>query len=64
MRASSNVVDASVTRLFHKQLPADQVQLHWYDDLYHEIFNEVEREQVLDDLITWLDARVPAATPA
>ncbi|WP_241521057.1 alpha/beta hydrolase [Kineobactrum sediminis] len=31
--------------------------LHLYPGLYHEIFNEPEREQVLGDLCTWLQAR-------
>lgn len=33
-----------------------------YDGLYHEIFNEPERDQVLDDLIAWLSAHVEART--
>jgi lysophospholipase len=33
-----------------------------YRGLYHEILNEPEREQVLDDLCSWLSARV--AQPA
>lgn len=32
-----------------------------YTGLYHEIFNEPEREQVIDELLGWLGARVPAA---
>lgn len=31
------------------------VTAHYYDGLYHEIFNEPEQEQVLGDLIAWLD---------
>jgi lysophospholipase len=34
-----------------------------YDGLYHEIFNEPERDAVLSELSTWLRARV-SATPA
>jgi len=36
---------------------------HWdhttqlYDGLYHEVFNEPEKEQVLSDLVSWLDKR-------
>ncbi|WP_245669203.1 alpha/beta hydrolase [Nocardia speluncae] len=30
-----------------------------YDGLYHEIFNEPERDQVLADVVTWLTARLP-----
>jgi alpha-beta hydrolase superfamily lysophospholipase len=29
-----------------------------YPDLYHEVFNEPEREQVLDDVIAWIQARL------
>ena len=32
-----------------------------YDGLFHEILNEPERQQVLDDMADWLDARFPAA---
>jgi alpha-beta hydrolase superfamily lysophospholipase len=42
---------------------ADKIVLP-YDGLYHEIFNEPERETVLDDLCSWLAARVAAAGPA
>jgi alpha-beta hydrolase superfamily lysophospholipase len=32
-----------------------------YEGLFHEIMNEPEQEQVLDDLVGWLDAHLPAA---
>lgn len=32
-----------------------------YDGLFHEILNEPERQQVLDDIADWLDARFPGA---
>jgi lysophospholipase len=31
-----------------------------YDGLFHEILNEQERQQVLDDIADWLDERFPA----
>jgi lysophospholipase len=31
------------------------VTAHFYDGLYHEIFNEPERDAVLGDLVAWLD---------
>ena len=34
------------------------VTAHYYDGLYHEIFNEPEQARVLDDLVAWLDAVV------
>jgi acylglycerol lipase len=32
-----------------------------YDGLFHEILNEPERQQVVDDIADWLDERFPAA---
>ena len=31
------------------------VTSHYYEGLYHEIFNEPEQEQVIGDLVSWLD---------
>jgi alpha-beta hydrolase superfamily lysophospholipase len=34
------------------------VELKIYPGLYHEVFNEPEREQVLDDVVAWISARL------
>lgn len=34
------------------------VELKLYPGLYHEVFNEPEREQVLDDVVSWITARL------
>ncbi len=34
------------------------VELKEYTGLYHEVFNEPERNQVLDDVVSWITARV------
>ncbi|MGA3254629.1 MAG: lysophospholipase [Mycobacterium sp.] len=34
------------------------VQLKVYPGLYHEVFNEPERDQVLDDVVSWITARL------
>jgi alpha-beta hydrolase superfamily lysophospholipase len=34
------------------------VELKVYPGLYHEVFNEPERNQVLDDVVSWITARV------
>jgi alpha-beta hydrolase superfamily lysophospholipase len=31
--------------------------LRWWDGLHHELVNEPEREQVMDEIVAWLDAR-------
>lgn len=38
------------------------VTAHYYDGLYHEIFNEPEHDQVIDDLVAWLDRIVVTAS--
>jgi len=36
--------------------PVDKT-IHRYEGLYHEVFNEPERDRVIGDLLDWLDAR-------
>jgi alpha-beta hydrolase superfamily lysophospholipase len=56
---ADRLVDAAGAREFADALPAGVGTLHWYDDLYHEVFNEREpdRTQVLSDLRAWLGAQ-------
>ena len=35
----------------------------YYEDLYHEVLNEPEQDQVIGDLIGWLGATLPSSTP-
>ncbi len=37
---------------------SSDVELKEYPGLYHEVFNEPERDQVLDDVVSWIDARL------
>jgi len=52
------------SRRFADRAPAGRVTLHWYDELWHEVFNEraEDRARVLADLDAWLAARSPAFT--
>ena len=52
------LVDARAIRAFAAVAPPHLVTLHWYDGLYHELFNErePERTQVLDALSAWVSA--------
>lgn len=45
-------------RRFVDACGSDDKALKVYDGLYHELFNEPEKEQVLADVIAWLDAHV------
>ena len=44
-----------------RRIGSTEITARSYAGLYHEILNEPEREQVLDDICSWLAARV--ATP-
>ena len=37
---------------------SSDVELKVYPGLYHEVFNEPERNQVLDDVVSWISARL------
>ena len=37
---------------------SSDVELKEYPGLYHEVFNEPERDQVLDDVVSWINARL------
>ena len=43
------------SRNFHQAVGSEDKTLMLYPGLYHEIFNEPEREQVLADVSAWLD---------
>jgi alpha-beta hydrolase superfamily lysophospholipase len=54
------LVDPRGARELSAALPPGVGTLHWYDGLYHELFNEREpdRTLVLDDLAAWLEERL------
>jgi alpha-beta hydrolase superfamily lysophospholipase len=45
----------------HARVSSRDKTLKLYDGLYHEIYNEPERDRVLDDVVAWLDARFAVA---
>jgi acylglycerol lipase len=56
--SEDKLVPVAGSKLIHDTIGSPDKTLEIYDGLYHEIFNEPEREQVLDDLVAWLDAHV------
>ena len=52
-----HLVNAEATRSFFEKLTLNDKSLFMYDGLYHEIYNETEknRNKVLKDLATWLE---------
>jgi alpha-beta hydrolase superfamily lysophospholipase len=51
----------SGSELVAANIASQDLTVKRYDGLFHEILNEPEREQVLADLLAWLDAHLPAA---
>ena len=46
--------------MLNDRIGAPDKKLNTYDGLYHEILNEPEQDAVMDDLCSWLRARVRA----
>lgn len=51
---SDRVADPDTSQNFIAALGSNDKEMQWYDGLYHEIFNEVQKEDVFSDLETWL----------
>ncbi|MEA3068134.1 MAG: acylglycerol lipase, partial [Sphingomonadales bacterium] len=45
---------------FFDQAGSTDKTLKLYDGHYHDLLNDLGREQVFDDIIAWIDARLPA----
>jgi alpha-beta hydrolase superfamily lysophospholipase len=54
---SDRLVNPRGSRAFAAAAPPKVVTARCFDDLYHEIFNELDPEPVFDCLKQWLDAR-------
>jgi alpha-beta hydrolase superfamily lysophospholipase len=53
---SDRLVSPQGSKAFAAAAPPSVVQSHCFDAMYHEIFNDTERDQVLAVLQQWLDA--------
>lgn len=53
---SDRIVSAEASRQLHARASSSDKTLIIYDGLYHEIFNEPEKNKVLAEVIRWLDA--------
>jgi acylglycerol lipase len=48
---------AGARMVYEKAVSVDKT-LNVYDGLYHEIFNEPEKDTVIDDVVNWIEARI------
>jgi alpha-beta hydrolase superfamily lysophospholipase len=56
--SEDGLVDPSSAAFVSERAGSADKTLKVYPGLWHEIFNEPERERVLDDVVAWLDAHV------
>lgn len=59
MHGDSDVMTAPAgSQFLYDRVSSRDKTLKRYPGLYHEIFNEPERDSVIDDLLGWLDTRI------
>jgi lysophospholipase len=49
------LVDPEATRQFAREASPDTVEFVWWDGFYHEILNDLGREQVVAKIVDWLE---------
>lgn len=55
---TDKLVPVDGSRRLVRHVGGTDVELKVYPGLYHEVFNEPEREQVLDDVVSWIEDRL------
>jgi acylglycerol lipase len=58
---SDPVADPDRSRAVFERLGSPDKHLQVYPGLFHEVFNEVERARVVQDLLSWLNERAPSS---
>ncbi len=56
--SEDRLIDVGGSRQLVECVGSADVELKVYPGLYHEVFNEPERNQVLDDVVSWINARL------
>ena len=58
------LVDPEATRRFALEAAPERVDFVWWDGFFHEMLNDVGREQVLARIVTWLESPLRRASAA
>lgn len=56
--SDDKITDPKGSQLLYDGVSSTDKSIQYYEGLYHEIFNEPERKQVIADTIAWMDDRV------
>jgi alpha-beta hydrolase superfamily lysophospholipase len=57
-------IESRQVKAWFDRLAAEDRTFREYSEAYHLLWNDFDREAVLHDIMTWIDARVPATTNA
>lgn len=55
--SADRIIEPTGSRELYAAIPVTDKTLKWYEGLYHEIFNEPEKEVVMGDICAWLDSK-------
>ncbi len=55
---ADSLIPVEGSRRLVESVASEDVHLKVYPELYHEVFNEPERELVLDDVTSWIEAKL------
>ncbi|MCF7842981.1 MAG: lysophospholipase [Lentisphaeria bacterium] len=58
------IVEPEGSKLLFNKIQSEDKTLKAYDGFYHEILNDPEKQQVLDDMLQWLNDRLPVEKAA
>jgi alpha-beta hydrolase superfamily lysophospholipase len=56
--SEDKLVDVAGSELIYQLADVDDKQLKIYEGLYHELLNEPEQEQVMGDMLAWMEERL------
>lgn len=59
LAGDDRVVDTHRSLAFARSLPSDDIAVAVLDGYYHEVLNEVDRAAPMDDIVGWLEDRLP-----
>lgn len=52
------IVPKEISYNLYNAISSSDKEIKIYDDLYHEILNEKPKDQILDDMVFWMDKRI------
>ena len=55
---ADRMVTPEASKLLYAKVQSPDKTLKFYDGLYHEILNEPEKDEIMEDIRMWLDERL------